>query len=724
MNENDSSQNYQDTLLLHYWYILRKRRNTVLLFLGIFLATVLVASLNATAYYSSTAVVQISPKEPVVYELDEVSEMVSATGHKDMRIYYATQYRIIQSRAVLEEAIRRLQEEYGITDFDEVPNPYEYMRNHLEVRPEEDTYLVQITFEHPDPDTAALFANTVAQTYIDYNLDKAMRATQEALEYLRTQQEEFDQKRRNSDIKVHEFKYANNLAGLSKEENATMENLERLRSEWSLTHTRRVQVQAMVRELVRISRSETWGGLANHLADDNEVIRNLLKHYQSLQQERAVLVARYKEKHPSIVRVDAELQGLEDQVRAQVDSIIGAYRAELAILDRRESALEQELSEVMDQVEALDEKLIELRALQAEADRNESFFRSIDTRLSEVDLSQVIRANNVHFVDRAIPTEEPVRPRILVNMAMALAVGSLGGCAMAFFAEYLDATVKSREDVENVVGMPYLGVVPLQSPSAIEELEAPRDRGIVVHARPRSTVAETLRTIRTNILFRTGGAQKKHRRLLITSAAPREGKTFISANLSAIMAMAGSRVLLIDSDLRRPYIHKIFDVENAYGLSNALAGQLEPEDAVRPSHVPDLWLMLAGPHPPNPAELLESGKMEEVLEQLRDYDVIVLDSPPVNAVTDPLILSTMTDGVIFVVETNQTKRALVRNARTRLVEMKANIIGAVVNKLDVRRSGYGYYYYYYYENYPYYYGESGQQAPSSGSDPTRRSDSA
>jgi capsular exopolysaccharide synthesis family protein len=217
---------------------------------------------------------------------------------------------------------------------------------------------------------------------------------------------------------------------------------------------------------------------------------------------------------------------------------------------------------------------------------------------------------------------------------------------------------------------------------------------------PRSNVSESLRSIRTNVLFRTGN--QKTRTILVTSAVPREGKSFMSSNLSAVIAMAGSRVIIIDADLRRPSVHRLFEMSDAYGLSDILMGQKSIEECIQHSHIPGLDVISAGPIPQNPSELLGSPLMRQIKEQLSGhYDVIVIDSPPATAVADPMILSPMSDGVILVVEANQTRKPVVMQAVTRLRQVQANILGGIVNKLDLRKAGYGYYYYYY-SDYGYY----------------------
>jgi capsular exopolysaccharide synthesis family protein len=286
-------------------------------------------------------------------------------------------------------------------------------------------------------------------------------------------------------------------------------------------------------------------------------------------------------------------------------------------------------------------------------------------------------------------------------------VGLIVGIGLAFLMEHVDRTVKSREEVEEIIGVPFLGAVPLIDDR--EVMEATRDikRSVFVSVRPKSTTAEALRGVRTNLLFRLPKKQKL--RLLITSAAPREGKSFVSSNLSAIIAMTGHRVLLIDSDLRRPLQHKIFGIDNDRGLSTALLGEAPVTDCIQKTNVPGLDVLPSGPHPENPAELLGSQGMADLLDSIQGYDVLVIDSSPIGAVADPVIVSRMVDGVVMVIHANNTNRDLVVQTKARLAEMHTNILGAVVNRLDVRKDGYGYYYYYDYDTH--YYDEDVKPAP-------------
>jgi succinoglycan biosynthesis transport protein ExoP len=689
--------NPREALLIHYWYILQKRKTVVLVFMAVLAITVTIGTLLSDKYYSATAILEIQPKAPVVLDVNEVTEMVNTSTAVEMRAYYGTQYRILQSRTVISETIERLREEHGITDFDELAKPVKRFRSGLSIEPDAETHLVEIVFEYTDPEKAALFSNVLAETYIDQNLERSLDAAKLALEWLEDQHRIYRVRKTEADQKVHDYLWEENLLGMQEGRGRTQDALSKLQTAWSEAHTERIQVEATMTDLERLRNRGDFSALASYLSDEDPVLQRRMARLRELEEERGKLEGRYLPDHPSMRQIETELDQVRTAMQEQVDQIIRAHRAKLDLVSSREQALETDMEAITVQLEELEVKLIELEFLEADAKRNEEFYKSLDQRMSEVDLGGMIRANNVRVVDSAIANHDPVRPVLPVNVAMGLLMGLFGGCALAFFMEYLDSTVKSREDVEITVGMPFLGIVPLIEEQDVRTLTNSRDRSIFVHAVPRSNVAEALRSVRTNLLFSGHGPLN---RLLITSALPQEGKSFLTSNLSVLIAATGSRLLIIDADLRRPNLHKLFELENTQGLSTVLAGINRFEDCVIRTHVPNLHVLLAGPTPPNPAELLGSERMTELLDSITDYDMILIDSPPVNVVADPLMLSSLVDGVLVIIEANATSRSLVARTRDLLMEVNANVLGAVVNKLNVRRAGYGYYYYDYG-----YYGE-------------------
>lgn len=698
----DDRSKQPDTLLLQYWHILKKRRLIVGSFTGLLVLTVVIATAMSTRYYSSAAVVEISPRAPQIFEVQEVTEIGTTSAPAELRAYYGTQYRILQSRKLMASAIKLLQEEHGITDFDGLDKPEAYLRSHLSLNPQADTNLVHIVIEYPDPQKAALFANTIAEVYQEQNLSRARLAAEAALSELTGLKGQYEEYKRQEDEAVAHFKHANNLLGIDERYNSTLTSFGEVQTSWNKTNTARISAEAEYSELRRLQQAGSWDRLVTHLAHEDTPLDALQNSHIELELEKTRLATRYLPEHPAILQIEAELAGSEAQLRARAGEIIAAKKAALDLLIRQEEALNTRLVQLKDEVQQLDLKRVDLQIMETKAERAEELYKSLDLRMSEVDLSQFVRANNINLIDTAIPGDKPVRPNMVVNVLMALVLGLLGGAALSFLAEYLDNTVKSREDLERIIGVPMLGYVPLIDPAELEALPSTRDRSIFVNARPRSSVAECLRSVRTNIMFRTqqNAGHLPFRTFLVTSAAPREGKSFMSSNLSTIVAMTGSRVLLIDADLRRPNIHRLFDVPNDAGLSDVLTGNLSLEQVIRRTHVPDLDIIVAGPIPPNPAELLGSERMKNIKSMIRGYDVVIIDTPPVTIVADPLVLTPLADGLILVVESNRTSKNLVTQAVSRLEEMSTRILGAVVNKLDVQRTGYGYNYYY--ADYGYY----------------------
>ena len=708
------SESRREAILLRYFGVLRKRWGIIATFAGALVVSATVVSLISTRYYQSTATLEIQPKAPSVLNMQEVSQVVDVSTPDERRAYYATQYSIVQSRTVIEETLRRLREESGVTEFDEADDAVKAFTSMLTFEPEMSSFLVHINIEHPEPETAALYANTLARAYMDINLDRSLRASQDAFQWLTDQQTSFMATKRASEEALYEFKVKNDLVGADERRQVAYETLDQLQEAWTKANVQRIELEAAYNGVQALARSDDWLGLATYLSGSDRVLEDRLRSLRELQQERVALAARYLPKHPSVVQADSEIKGLESQIRQQINELIAGRRAELQVVKDREVALQTAIDDAKLQVQQLDRKLLDYSNLKAEAAKNETFFRNLDTRRSEVNLEKVVEANNVQFVDEAIPGVEPVRPRLSRNVPVALFIGLMGGVALAFFMEYADRTIKGPDDIEDLIGVPALGPVPMIAPPDLENLSE-LDRNLFVFAQPRSQVAERLRDIRTNVLFRI--PKEGQRRLLITSALPLEGKSFISSNLCAIIAMSGHRILLIDADLRRPTQHKLFQLEAHLGLSSVLMGEATLDEAIQHTHVPNLDILVGGPQLPggmSPAELFDSERMADVLNAIDNYDIVVIDTSPIGAVSDPVILSRLVDGVLMVVYSNQTPRDLVVQSASRLKEMRATLLGAVVNKFDARRAGYGYGY-----GYGYYYGSYGTYGDEP-EDPTRK----
>ena len=464
------------------------------------------------------------------------------------------------------------------------------------------------------------------------------------------------------------------------------------------TQSELVTLSVETEQFQRALNAGLWRVLASQEMNTSSTLQSYLDKEAELQKQLNKMLVYYLPTHPEVIEAQGEIDGLRALVQKELRATLTQKETVLTQLEEKKKALDAEMVRIKEEMKSIDKKMIELEFLTAEATRNETIFNDLDSRLSQVDLSQFMSANNIRFVDRAEADFEPVSPNMAQNIALSILLGLLGGAAMAFLLEFLDNSIKTTEDLEQMLGMPLLGVVPVIDPEDMAMIPSNRERAIYSFTRQRSPVAESLRSIRTNIKFRTGN--KEQLLLLVTSAVPKEGKSFTSSNLSAVMAMSGQRVLLIDADLRRPSIHRLFEMTDDFGTVDLLTGERTIQELVQPSHVPNLDIIVAGPTPENPNELLGNGVLRNIKTLAVDYDVIVIDSPPATAVSDPMVLSPLVDGVVLVVEANQTRRPVVQQAINRLRNVNANLLGGVVNKFDSNRSGYGYYYYY--ADYGYY----------------------
>jgi capsular exopolysaccharide synthesis family protein len=351
-------------------------------------------------------------------------------------------------------------------------------------------------------------------------------------------------------------------------------------------------------------------------------------------------------------------------------------------------------------------RLVEYNLLKREYETNQQLYESLLQRLKEAGVSASLRSNNIHVVDRARPPLAPIRPRKALNIMLSAVVGFVLGCVLALFNEYLDSSVKTPEEVEQLVNLPALGLVPSMSSingGRRRSLTGARSNAasteLATMAQPHSVVSEAYRALRTSILLSTS----KHppQVILITSGQPREGKTTTALNLAITLAQRGDRVVLIDSDLRRPRVHRALHVSNEVGLSSFLSGNVPIDNLPRAvPKVPNLFVIPAGPTPPNPAELLSSEPISLMFSELRrQFDFVVLDSPPTITVADSMILAAHADGVILVAHGGVTTRESLRHTRKLIGSTNARIIGVVLNNVDIRSSDYRYYYSYYYGDY-------------------------
>jgi capsular exopolysaccharide synthesis family protein len=519
------------------------------------------------------------------------------------------------------------------------------------------------------------------------------------------QLDELKAKVQESQQALVDYERQNSIADLGNKENVVGQRLADLSKDLTEAQTDRANKQS-VYDSVHSNNAE-----AAIIAND-ALLQQLDSKYAELKTQYAAATSQYgpnfshvRELHNQIV----EVESLMDRERKLIIERIGSdYRT----AQRREQLLSQQVAQQRAEVEKLNQLLIQYTILKGEFETNEQLYNDLLKRLKDATVSVSLRAANVRLADEALVPSSPIRPDKPMDIAVGLLVGLILGVTLAFIRESLDRNIKSADEIEREISVPTLAVIPLGTASRrrygryfrqhTPSAGGNGNRELAVLNAPGSELAESFRVLRTSLLLST--APQAPQAVLVTSAHPSEGKTFAAVNLALALAQRGSRVLLVDSDLRKPNVFKALGLSDGVGpgLSGFLAGEHDIERALQafPS-IPNLWLLPPGPIPPNPAELISSSAMEGLVQDLRQrFQHIVFDSPPLLLVTDGILLSALADGVVLVVESGATSRGALNRVRRILDRAGAHTLGAILNKLDDRVDGYyssryRYYNYYY-----------------------------
>ena len=735
-----------------YLRIIRRRWLVILLSVLVVVGLTAFVTLRMTKIYRATTTLQIETQAPQVLgkDIEDVVEMGTGSFWSNVE-YYETQYRIIESRDVSLRVVKRYrlnedpdfmgipQEERGEFKAASFEDAAAILQAMITVEPVKDSRLTKVHVEHPDPKLARLYANAVVDAYVDKNLETMLQSTVDAVDWLSKQLDDAKNDLNGAEEDLRKYKKDNHILSISLEDRQNLLAAQMTSAASNLTEARakRIEIQARKNAIVRAAKVEDPMAIPLESLNSNPLIQQLKQKYAELSQEYGELDSRYGENHKSMVEIKAKMARIRKDISREVTNVISSVDAELGAARATEVGLEKVLDDLRDQGQDLADKEGPYRTLARESENNEEVYKLLLGRTKEADLSKLLRVNNVTILDRALVPEVPVKPRINLNLALAFIFGLLLGVGIAVLMEFADRTIKTQDDVE-ALGISFLGIVPSIASSTaygsnhygtgkskkrrVKDIE-PADGTEInydnfVHEHPKSQVSESLRSIRTNLLFMS--TDRDVRRLLVTSPSPQEGKTTVAANLAIVMAQSGTRVLLVDTDMRRPRIHKAFGiVRPRRGLSTMILGESTAQEAIVKTEIPNLDVLVCGPTPPNPSELIHTESFTKVVETISEmYDRVIFDSPPVGVVTDAAILSKMVDGTILIVKSLKTTRDAAKHAVSVLVDIDSEILGAVLNDLDLNNRKYGQHYYYYYKKYGYYYDEGGQD---SGDNPEEKS---
>lgn len=681
--------------LRDYWRTVRKRIWTLITAFCLIVGSATVVTLLTPPVYQASASLQIDAQPQAYNNLQSVGQTSSGQYLTDQE-YFSTQHKKLRSRVQARAVYERLNLAEN-SEFKDLDDPIEVLLDMVTVEPVAKTRLVWLYVRANDPDLAEQIAQAWTEVFVDRNMAEINQGVQDGLSWLEKEQAQAEQNLRKAEGNLLEFRRKNNQIALSTEEkgNILTQQLEELSHKQGLAQADRSEREAEYNNLAEIVRRER-DPIRLSLLVSTDLMGQLREKYTTLAGDREALAVRYLPEHPKMVEVNTRITEAEGQIRSEVAAELRRREAALAEAKGKESELSATIEKITHDSLAESSGESEYNLLRRAVESKADIFQQLIDRMQEMGVTASLKENNIRIIDPSESKDDPVEPNYLRNIFVAILAGLVVGVSLALFFDYMDTTIKTREEVE-ALGIPFLGIIPSVPGLQGDGWEVARERYLYSMNYPKSAFAEFCRNIRTSVNFSARDDGKPPRRLLITSAGPREGKTTTSINLGITFAATGRRVCLVDADLRRPSLHHAFGLGNEHGLSSFISGDSTSDEVVQETPQPGLFIIPSGPRPPNPAEMLGSADCRAALDRLNEiFDLVIIDSPPVVAVTDAVVLSTDVDGVIMVIKSFKVAKDLVLQAKRMLTDIDARLIGVILNDFDIQRKSYGYYYYYTY----------------------------
>ncbi|HEX8439465.1 GumC family protein [Archangium sp.] len=715
--------------VMQYVRALWRRKWLILAVMAVVLLAGTFHTLRQPKIYTASTSLIIDVAAPRVLDADVKEVMGDERGNYwANKEYYTTQSEVITSRSVASRVVDRLGlgNDPAFLGVEGIQDPearkkamasvdaVSLVRSRIAVIPSSNSRVLRIAVEDMDPKRAALLANEVAEAYIAENLALRLKTTEGASAWLEERLSELGTRASSSELDLYKFKRGADMLSISVEgkggapqqQSTAKQAYDRYMAELIDVRTRMAALQARVDSMRQLRTSasadaEHWAeGLTEAGTGPLRELRN-----QVLAQRTACveLSGRYLAEHPKMQECQQKLVVVQQELRHSLDNLVRGAETDLAAAQANERNLLALVSKAKTEAFQVTEKEIAYEKLQREAQNDQRLYEMVLKRFKDLELSGLLRTSNVRVLDAAIPNPVPVRPNTRSALLLFLMLGVMGGVALVLALEFLDASVVSRADVEERLGLPFIGAMP--------PLRSEVDGGsadLFIQRHPRSPAAEMCRAIRTNLLFMS--PDKPFRTVVVSSAGSAEGKSTAVINLGMVMAQTGTRVLLMDTDMRLPRLHRAFGVPDDVGVSSLVVGEGSLERAIKSTDVPNLFVLPCGPLPPNPAELLHTRAFAELLVKLKErYDCILLDSPPLGPVSDALVLAKQADGILLVLKAGGTHREQAKRAIRSLRDVKARIIGALLNHMDVKGGGRYGSDYNVYNDYRAYGGERGER---------------
>lgn len=680
--------------------IILKHKWTLLIVIALACAVAAIRTFLSTPIYRSTVILQIDRATPRVvrFENDPEQERMGSDDAVSMR----TQQELLKSRSLAERVIdelrldqstpsgqaaltlsaaRRLGEEGEpaaeerpdyldrlIAGYRKMTNPsvrnaevlgreavITKFLNSLTVEPVRSSRLVKVHVDNTDPQLAARIANSTVQAFIAMGMERRLEASSYAKSFLEDQIKQMKAKLEESERRLNAFAQSNQILTLDDKTNVINQTYTDFAGALAKAEQDRIKADAMVSEIKRNPEAST-------AVVENKTIQTYKEARARLQIEYQENLRIYKPEYPKMLQIKAQIGEIDAQIKQEVGNIIGSLQAQRDAAAKQEELLRERVGQTRKQVLTTQDHSIDMNLLKREVDTNRQLYDSLLQRFKELGVSGNIVSNNVSVVDAAEPSLFPFKPNLLANLLVGVVAGVLLGAAIVVGLEVMDDSIKYPDEVERVLGLPLMGVIPKLNRKRAGAKPVAMD----VHEDPRSTVAEAYRSVRTALQFSTPEGAPK--RLVVTSTTRNEGKSTTSLALAINFAQMGQRVLLIDADMRNPTVHKLLGIPNDFGLSNLLSSDNRGDKMITPTVVPNLSVLTAGPIPPNPVDLLTGPKLLLLLNitAALGIDYVIVDAPPMLGLADAVVLGNQLQNVLYVVQASSTRKAQIKSALRRL----------------------------------------------------------
>jgi polysaccharide biosynthesis transport protein len=701
--------------IVHLWRVLQKRRWLVLGSLATIVLLVTAVSLSLPKRYDASSRLLLDLEGSEDLGLDQVVMPIGI----DLDTKLQTQIRIVQSDTIANSVIRQLglqnnpafvgkQAALSRHDFDSLDLQTRAgltngLHKYLTVQLVPKTEIMEIHFRSRDPKLAADVANAVASTYIEHNFQTKYQATLQTSEWLTKQLDDVKKNAESAQENVIAYQQKTGLYGTDESHNIVIDRLELLNKALSEAEGDRIVKEAKY----RIAMTEN-PELISNIAPES-LLGALYKERAESRAEYAQLAAKYGSSYPRVIQLQSQLHELDSNIAQEITKVSETLRAEYRAALKSEQMLQASLDKQKNDAYKMNQDAIQYGIMRREVESSRDLYEGLLKKLKEAGILAGLKSSNINIIDQASVPVVPVEPKIPLNIALGCMGGLLFGIALAFVVENVDSSIRTPEDIETYCSLPSLGIIPSV---AMNDRTAQRNLArtgppqlilpITMEHR-NSGGAEAFRALRTSLLLSSPGAPPQV--ILVTSAMMQEGKSFTSMNLAVVLAQTGQKVLLVDSDMRRPAVNKYLGIPMNQGLSACLAGTADSAATiVKIEEIPGLHVLSAGHMPPYPSEMLASEALPQLVQGWREqFRYIVIDTPPVLAVTDAVVSARVADVVVLVVRSEKTGRQSLLRTRDLLKKAHANIAGVVVNDLSFNSVEYRQYYGYYGKDHQGYY---------------------